>query len=224
MMRSQHTLLAGLVLISAIMLGLRADGAPVTGLMQPTTPLGQFLSLRVTIGDTTTRFELTGPDFSFFAFGFDTVTMQGYSLIVQGTGANRTVNEQNLVGVGNPGGPQATQNLDLVSSTHDSVNHLSTLVLERANSTGDSEDPVFSPNMTSLNMIWGYNSYATPDFPYGDIDYHGRDGRGFATLNFAPVPEPTGWVLLSGASAWGLRRRKRNASTLRLILLAANHH
>jgi hypothetical protein len=74
------------------------------------TPLGQEMALSITIDEHKTTFQLTGPDFSFFAFGFDTTTMFGYSLIVTGTDAIRTVVEQNLQGTGNPGSPQASQN------------------------------------------------------------------------------------------------------------------
>ena len=77
------------------------------------------MELTMTIDDTKTRFELTGPDYSWFAFGFDTTTMMGYSLIVEGLNDSRTAVEQNLVGIGNPGGPQATQNISIIDTIHD---------------------------------------------------------------------------------------------------------
>lgn len=191
-----------------------AAATPITGTVQPNTPAGQFLSLTMTIDDDKTRFEMTGPDFSFFAFGFDTTTMNGYSLIVAGNHANRTVVEQNLAGVGNPGSEQPTQNLSLISISHNAAAKLSTVVVERANQTGDPDDAVFSPSMTSLPLIWGYDSYATPESPNPFLDYHGPGGRGFVTITFAPVPEPnaallTAAALLAPAGLATMRRRRR---------------
>lgn len=213
MNRTPSALVKSFALLTIVLLQTNASGAPITAFVEPTTPQGQYLSLRVTIGDSTTRFEMTGPDYSYFAFGFDATTMQGYTLIVEGLDAARTVKEQNLEGVGDPGLPQATQNVTLISSTHNAANNLSTVIVERANSTGDADDPDFSTSMTSLPIIWGYNSFATPDFPNGSLDYHGANGRGFATLAFAPVPEPHA-LAMSGmavaAIALRFRRRFRN--------------
>jgi hypothetical protein len=100
-------------------------------------------------------------EYSFFAFGFDTTTMFGYSLIVEGTHNNRTVVEQNLQGIGNPGSPQTTKNIELISVSHDASSDLTTLLLERANHT-DPNDPDFDPGMTRLDVIWGYSSFASP--------------------------------------------------------------
>jgi hypothetical protein len=188
-----------------------ASALTVVGDIDVTTPLGHFLSLEMTIDDSTTRFEMTGPDFSFFAFGFDTTTMAGYSLIVEGTDANRTVVEQNLLGRGDPGTPQATQNISVLRTTHDAANDLTTLVIERPNNTGDPNDPVFSPSMSRLDIIWSYSSFATPQFPVPELSYHGSDGRGVETIFFAPIPEP-GTAMLAAVmllSTVICRRRSR---------------
>jgi hypothetical protein len=209
-MKTTHSLATtSLALLLAALLQSHALGVPVTGLIEPETPQGQYMSLRVTIGDATTRFELTGPDYSFFAFGFNATTMQGYTIMVEGLDAARTVKEQNLAGVGDPGLPQAAQNLNLISATHDAANDLSTVIVERANSTGDPDDPDFSTSMTSIPMIWGYNSFATPEFPNGQLDYHGSNGRGFETLTFAPVPEPNALALGAIAATLAVARLRR---------------
>jgi hypothetical protein len=195
----------------ALMPGIAA-AVTVTGTAQPTPSSGQTMLLKMTIDDTKTRFELTGPDFSWFAFGFDTTRMMGYSLIIEGTGAARTAVEQNLQGRGDPGFPQPTQNINIISTMHDASLDLTTIVIERLNDTGDSDDPVFSPSMASLAIIGAYDAGATPDFPNGALSYHGRDGRGFATITFAAVPEPASIGLLAWASVVGasfLTRRPR---------------
>jgi hypothetical protein len=172
-----------------------ASAATVIGTVEPTIPSGKHMALTMTIDDTKTTFKMTGPDYSWFAFGFDTMTMQGYSLIVEGTDANRTAVEQNLLGIGSPGDPQEMQNINIVSTTHDAASDLTTLVIERPNNTGDPNDPVFSPTMDSLAVIWGLNAFSSPTAPAPNVDYHGRNGRGFDTINFAPVPEPSSALL-----------------------------
>src|SRR5262245_57074690 len=106
-------------LISLMCLPASALSITVQGTGQPYLTSGQFMSLTMTINDSKTRFELTGPDFSWFAFGFDTNTMFGYALIIEGTDGNRTAVEQNLLGVGAPGVPQDTQNINIVNTIHD---------------------------------------------------------------------------------------------------------
>ena len=185
-----------------------ARALQATGHVEPTTPLGQYLGLSMTIDDAKTRFEITGPDFSFFAFAFDTTTMFGYALIVEGTDANRTVVEQNLQGIGQPGSPQAIQNLSLINTIHDAANNLTTVILERPNDTGDPNDPDFSPSMTALALVWAYNSTASPADPQPTLDYHGYGGRGFATITF--IPEP-GSVALASCAAIALARLARKS-------------
>jgi hypothetical protein len=169
-----------------------AAAVTVVGTVEPAIPSGQFIELKMTINDTTTIFELTGPDFSWFALGFDTTTMQGYSLIVEGTNATRTVVEQNLQGIGDPGSPQATQNIDVLNTIHNSAIDLTTVIIERPNNTGDVNDPIFSPSMTSLAIIGAYDSFSSPSSPNPNLTYHGSRGRGFGTITFSPIPEPTG--------------------------------
>jgi hypothetical protein len=160
------------------------------GTAQPSIPSGQYMSLTMTIDDTKTTFEMTGPDFSWFAFGFDTTTMFGYSLIVEGLDDNRTAVEQNLEGVNQPGSPQATQNINIVSTVHHAGVDLTTIVIERLNNTGDPNDPVFSPSMTSLDIIGAYRASSSPASPSPNLNYHGSGGRGFGTITFSVVPEP----------------------------------
>jgi hypothetical protein len=162
-----------------------------TGTAQPALPSGQYMSLTMTIDDTKTRFEMTGPDFSWFAFGFDTTTMFGYSLIIEGIDGARTAHERNLQGVGDPGVPQPTQNINIVSTVHHDGVDLTTIVIERLNDTGDPDDPVFSPSMTSLDIIGAYRASSSPASPAPDLNYHGFGGRGFGTMTFSVVPEPT---------------------------------
>jgi len=197
-----------------------AAAVAVRGTVEATSAEGQYLALAMTIDDTTTRFELTGPDYSWFAFGFDTTTMQGYSLIIEGLGDARSAVERNLVGIGNPGSPQALQNLNLLDATDDPDNALSMVVLERANNTGDANDPVFTPSMTSLDLIYAYDSFATVDSPNPTLSYHGRGGRGFLTITFAPVvPEPASLALLVLGSTVALLiggRRRRGGGDCRM--------
>jgi hypothetical protein len=122
--------------------------------------------------------------------------MMGYSLIVQGIDANRTVVEQNLVQRGNPGIPQAVQNIYHFDTDHDKPNNLTRLSIVRANNTGDTDDPVFSPSMTSLDIIWAFSDIASPEFPISNMGNHGRNGRGVAQIQFAVIPEPTCSTLL----------------------------
>ena len=186
-----------------------ASAKIIQGNVESTSSTGQILELTMTIDDTKTRFEMTGPDYSWYAFGFDTTTMMGYSLIVEGLNDGRTVVEQNLVGVGNPGGPQATQNISIIDTIHDDLNDFTTVIVERPNSTGDSNDPVFTTSMTSLPIIWAHDSFATPATPNPDLTYHGSGGRGFSTIRFSEVPEPMGLLLaaMAGAALCTLRRR-----------------
>jgi hypothetical protein len=178
-----------------------AAAVTVTGTVEPMIPSGNLMALSMTIDDAKTRFELTGPDYSWFAFGFDTMTMQGYSLIVEGTDANRTAVEQNLLGVGSPGDPQDVQNINIVSTTHDAANDLTTIIVERANDTGDPNDPVFAPSMESLDVIWGYSAFSSPTEPAPILNYHGRGGRGVDTITFSEVPEPTSALVAALAAA-----------------------
>jgi hypothetical protein len=172
-----------------------ASAKVIRGNSESTSSTGQVMELTMTIDDTKTRFEMTGPDYSWFAFGFDTTTMMGYSFIVEGLDDSRTVVEQNLVGVGNPGGPQAMQNINIVDTIHDGLNDLTTVIVERPNSTGDPNDPAFTTSMTSLPIIWAHDSFATPTTPNPDLTYHGQGGRGFDTITFVEVPEPTALLL-----------------------------
>ena len=203
-----------LVLFAVVWLPRVASAIAVRGTVEPATPLGQYLALTMTIDDATTRFELIGPDYSWFAFGFDTTTMRGYSLIIEGTGDTRTAVERNLQGIGNPGSPQLSQDLTHLDTIHDADNELTTVILERLNDTGDVSDPIFTPSMTSLDLIWSYDSFASPDEPNPDLTYHGPDGRGVVTIAFAPVvPEPTSMAMAMLGSLVGLaftsRRRRR---------------
>lgn len=184
----------------------KASAKTVRGTVQPAIPSGQFMSMTMTIDEVKTRFELTGPDFSYFAFGFDTTEMYGYSLIIEGTDAARTAVEQNLLGAGAPGSPQAIQNISILSTVHHAASDLTTLVIERLNNTGDPDDAIFSPNMTQLNIIGAYNSFTSPSDPDGDLEYHGSDGRGFGVIQFAVIPEPSGAFLAAVSTAMLLAR------------------
>jgi hypothetical protein len=187
-----------------------ATAEPVTGTVGLFSPRGQYMQLTMTIYDTTTRFSLTGPDYSWFAFGFDTTTMIGYTFIVEGTDASRSVVEQNLLGIGDPGLPQDEQNITLVDVLHDMDNDLTTVIVDRPNSTGDPLDPDFSTSMTALSVIWGYDSFSSPTLPNGTLSFHGRDGRGEALIEFSPHPEPGGAVLAALAAAgFSFVRRRR---------------
>jgi hypothetical protein len=166
-------------------LSVPVDAATIVGQAGVPLPQGQSLNIAMRITDTTTRFELTGPDFSWFAFAFDTTTMRGYALIVQGLDAARTVTEQNLVGIGNPGSPQPLQNINLMDTVHNAANNTSMLILERANSTADPNDAVFSPSLTALNLVWAYDASASPSRPNGNLAYHGS-GRGTTRVTFQP--------------------------------------
>jgi hypothetical protein len=181
-----------------------AMAVTVRGTAQPHIPSGQFMSLTMTIDDAKTRFELTGPAFSWFAIGFDTSTMFGYSLIIEGTNGNRTAVEQNLLGIGAPGTPQATQNINIVNTINDAPNNLTTIVIDRMNDTGDPNDPVFLPNMIHLDIIGAYSSFSSPARPMGTLSYHGSNGRGTGIIEFAAVPEPSGTSIAAVYSAISL--------------------
>jgi hypothetical protein len=155
---------------------------------------------------------LTGPSYSWFAWGFGATTMAGYTVIVEGTDANRTVVEQNMVGIGNEGVPQGTQNLQLVSTSFDPAAGLTTIELTRANSTGDPNDPEFSTSLTTLPMIWAYSRFASAEFPSPTLGFHTTSGRGFSTLAFSPIPEPAGSLLMAVAVAAAGRSRRRGES------------
>jgi hypothetical protein len=192
-----------------------AMAVTVRGTAQPPIPSGQFMSLTMTIDDMKTRFELTGPDFSWFALGFDTNTMFGYALIIEGTDGNRTAVEQNLLGIGAPGTPQATQNINIVNTIHDDPKNLTTIVIDRVNDTGDPNDPVFSPNMTQLDIIGAYSSFSSPARPIGTLSYHGVGGRGVGYIEFAVVPEPSGVSIATVYSAIALLYAARRRDSRR---------
>jgi hypothetical protein len=186
-----------------------ASAQPISGTVVANTGGGPSITLSVAIDETTTRMVLTGPSYSWFAWGFGATTMAGYSVIVEGLDANRTVVEQNLVGIGDEGVPQATQNLQVVSTTVDAATALTTIELVRANNTGDPNDPVFDTSLTSVPMIWAYSRFASAEFPAPTLGFHTTSGRGFSTLTFTPIPEPAGVTLaaIAGLGA-GWRRRR----------------
>jgi hypothetical protein len=198
------------VLIAIVSFPAVASAKVIRGNSESISDTGQVMELTMTIDDTKTRFEMTGPDYSWFAFGFDTDTMMGYSLIVEGLDDSRTAVEQNLVGIGNPGGPQETQNINIVDTIHHAVDNLTTIVVERPNTTSDSNDPVFTTSMTSLPIIWAHDSFATPAAPNPDLTYHGRGGRGFNTITFVEVPEPASLLLaaMAALALYSPRRRQ----------------
>ncbi len=188
-----------------------ASAAVATVSLYVTSPEGQHLALKLTMDDLKTRFELTGPSFSWFAFGFDTTTMQGYSIIVEGLNDTRSMVEQNLAGRGDPGSPQTIQNLDFIDVTYDSDTDLTTVIVERENDTGDDEDPVFLTSMRSLPIIFAYDSAASVAFPNPSLRNHGRNGRGFGTITL--IPEPASAAMLAigaGLTCATLRRRTRS--------------
>jgi hypothetical protein len=201
-----RTLLA--VLLTLGLFPSLAQAAPITGQVEITTPLGQYMALKMDINDTMTTFELTGPDFSWFAFGFNTTMMNGYSLIIEGLDGTRTAHERNLITIGNPGVPQATQNISIVSTVHDAANDLTTITIQRLNNTGDSNDPNFSTSMTSLDVIWAYRAAASPASPVPNLNNHGANGRGATLITFAAVPEPCGISLLTIMATVGLTSRR----------------
>ena len=136
--------------------------------------------------------------------------MAGYTLIVEGTDATRTAFEQNLQGIGNPGSPQATQNISIISTEHLAASDLTRIVIERLNNTGDTNDPIFSPSMTALDVISGFASFSSPASPSPTLGYHGPGGRGFGVIQFSPVPEPaTLWLAITAAVGTAGRRRRR---------------
>lgn len=199
-----------------------ATAITVKGTAEVQTPNGQYMALTMTIDDEETIFELTGPDYSWFAFGFDTTSMMGYSLIVQGTDANRTVVEQNLVARGNPGIPQAVQNILHFDTNHDEPNNLTHLSILRANNTGDTDDPIFSPSMTSLDIIWAFSALASPEAPAPNMANHRQAGRGVAQIQFAEIPEPSCASLVAlGASAIVVTKRQRRTAAHSLPLAGA---
>jgi hypothetical protein len=185
-----------------------ASAATATGWLDITSPEGQPLVLKMTIDDLKTRFELTGPSYSWFAFGFDATTMQGYAIIVEGINDTRSIVEQNLAGRGDPGSPQAIQNLDFIDVIYNSDTDLSTVIVERENDTGDENDPIFSPSMTSLPIIFAYDSSATVAVPNPLLRNHGRNGRGFGTITFVPEPGSATLLALGASLACALLRRK----------------
>lgn len=196
MHRSSRTICIAFTLAVAFYSPRYAAAVTAKGTAEILTPTGRYMALTMTIGDAATIFELTGPDYSWFAFGFDTTSMMGYSLIVQGIDGNRTVVEQNLVARGNPGIPQAVQNIYHFDTYHDESNNLTRLSIFRANNTGDTDDPIFSPSMTSLDIIWAYSAVASPEIPAPNMANHRQSGRGVAQIQFVAVPEPTCSTLL----------------------------
>lgn len=196
MHRSLRNICAALAVALAFCSPRDAAAVTVKGTTEIVSATGQFMALTMTIDDRDTIFELTGPDYSWFAFGFDTTSMMGYSLIVQGIDDNRTVVEQNLVARGNPGIPQAVQNILHFDTHHDEPNNLTRLSILRANNTGDTDDPVFSPSMTSLDVIWAYSALASPAVPAPNMANHRQSGRGVAQIQFVTIPEPTCSALL----------------------------
>lgn len=195
-----------------VLLAKSAWAVTVTGAVDVTSPDGQPLALKMTIDDLTTRFELTGPSFSWFAWGFDTTAMQGYSIIVEGLDDSRSIVEQNLLGRGNPGDPQETQNLDFIDVIYDADANLTTVILERLNDTGDADDPLFSPSMTTLPVIYAYDSAATVELSNPFLRNHGRNGRGFADITFVPEPGSIALIALAtglAVAGWRCRRACR---------------
>ncbi len=216
---SLHKLSAAITFaLSLAALPSNVSGEVLRGFVEPVTPLGQYLSLEMTIGETHTLFKMTGPDYSWFAFGFDpeqgmppTLGMLGYTIIVEGLDATRTATEYNLLGIGNPGSPQPEQNLEILHTSHDAASDLTTILIRRPNDTGDPLDPSFPRDRNPLPIIWSYAGFSTPDFPSPILNYHGSDGRGHMTIEFTPIPEPSG-IALGGLAVGSLllaNRRRR---------------
>ncbi len=136
----------------------------------PTTP---SVELEITLDDGAEEitFVLRGPDDRWFAWGFGTDGMSGYSLIVEQDGGV-TFHERNLVATGDPGAPQAQQDLSLVSSS--SAGGVTELVLTRALDTGDANDFLFPAGEGTVELIWGRGGSSGA----GTLAYHGPQNKG----------------------------------------------
>jgi hypothetical protein len=186
-----------------------ASAVSITGSMEPNLLLGppppDGMGLTLTIDDTITRFEMTGPSDRWFAFAFDTTTMVGYALMVEGHGDERSVEEHDM-SYGDPGPHLEPSSLNIVTLISDVVNGLSTVVVERPSILGEPNRVDFLTSWTNLNVVWAYDSLNFGEPP----DYHGSAGRGFGNVTFTVIPEPATWIiLLLGAVVWFMTDRRR---------------
>ena len=142
----------------------------VGSVTSPTTPT---IEVEVRVDDVASTVEMTfrGPSNRWFAFGFGSLSMAGYTIITEQTGGLNFY-ERDMVSVGNPGSIQAQQDLTLVSD--DSAGGITEFTVTRPLITGDANDFVFPTSAQVVEVIWARGS--------GDgvttLAYHGNTNRG----------------------------------------------
>ncbi len=134
--------------------------------------LSPDLNLVIDVSTNTTTITMTGPSNVWFAVGFGGSTMRSGADVIRTDGT--TVIDARTTDQVLPT-EDASQDLTVVSNTVSGNQR--TIVLTRANNTGDDNDFVFTNNLTSLPIIWA-NGTST------GYAYHGRRNRGATVVSF----------------------------------------
>lgn len=133
--------------------------------------LSADLRLTIDVGASETTITMTGPSNAWFAVGFGGSTMTSGADVIRTDGT--TILDARTTFRGLP--PEdASQDLTVVSNSVSGDER--TIVLTRANNTGDANDFVFTNSLTSLPVIWARGTSTT-------YAYHGRS-RGATAVSF----------------------------------------
>ncbi len=153
--------------------------------------LNSNLSMDLKINSSTgmTTLTLVAPDNVWFAVGFGGQRMSDGADVFRTDGTNIT--DARSTGRFLPPS-DASQDWSLVSNN---VNgNTRTMVVQRANDTGDSDDFVFSTSTGSISVIWAHgtsNSYAYHGTNRGATAFSTLSTKEEKTLDFSIYPNPT---------------------------------
>lgn len=138
-----------------------------------TSPSTPTVEVEVRVDDVASTVEMTfrGPSNRWFAFGFGSATMSGYTIIAEQTGGLNFY-ERDMTSIGNPGVIQPQQDLTLVSDT--SAGGTTEFTVTRALNTGDVNDFVFPTSEQVVEVIWARGSFDGAT----SLAYHGGTNRG----------------------------------------------
>lgn len=133
--------------------------------------LSPDLNLAIDVSANITTITMTGPSNAWFAVGFGGSTMASGADVIRTDGT--TILDARTTRRALPT-EDASQDLTVVSNTVSGNQR--TIVLTRANNTGDDNDFVFTNNLTSLPVIWANGTSTT-------YAYHGA-ARGATVVSF----------------------------------------
>ena len=133
---------------------------------------------------------LSGPSDSWYAVGFGDVTMKGYAIIVDETGA---VHERFMEGIGNVGADDLVPMVTVVSTAVDSGTKVRSVVLERSSAGASRDYFTFSIGSSGIKAVAAKGASAWN----GGKSYHSAKFKG--TLKTATTTPP---VPFNSAPYW----------------------